>query len=78
MIRLYDKATGALLGTITEAQLEFLVAQFEEESSEDTDYYINEDTLDLLKSGGAEEALLTVLRDALKGRTEMEIRWSRT
>ncbi len=77
MIRLYDKETGAWLGTISETQLEFLVAQLEEESSEDTDYYINEDTLEMFKNAGGEDALLAILRDALKGRTEMEIRWTR-
>jgi processive 1,2-diacylglycerol beta-glucosyltransferase len=78
MIKLYDKESGGALGQITEAQLEFLVTQLEEESSEDVDYYIDTHTLEMLQDAGAEEALLAILRDALKGRTEMEIRWSRT
>jgi processive 1,2-diacylglycerol beta-glucosyltransferase len=78
MIQLHDKDTGAPIGAITEAQLQFLIDQLEEESSEDQDYYINETTLDLFEQRGADKALVALLRSALKGRTEMEIRWSRS
>ena len=78
MIQLHDKDTGAPIGAITEAQLQFLIDQLEEESSEDQDYYINETTVDLFEQRGADKALVTLLRSALKGRTEMEIRWSRS
>jgi processive 1,2-diacylglycerol beta-glucosyltransferase len=77
MIQLHDKDTRAPIGTITEAQLQFLIDQLEEESSEDQDYYINEATIDLFEQRGADTALVALLRSALKGRTEMEIRWSR-
>lgn len=77
MIQLHDKDTGASIGTITEAQLQFLIDQLEEETSEDQDYYINDTTLDLFEQRGADKALLALLRGAMKGRTEMEIRWSR-
>jgi processive 1,2-diacylglycerol beta-glucosyltransferase len=77
MIQLTDKDTGAALGTISEQQLQYLIDQLEEESSEDQDYYINETTLDLFEQRGADKALVSLLRSALKGRTEMEIRWSR-
>jgi hypothetical protein len=78
MIQLHDKDTGAPLGSITEAQLQFLNDQLEEESSKDQDYYINETTVDLFEQRGAEPALVRLLRGALKGRSEMEIRWSRS
>ncbi len=78
MIQLHDKDTGALIGTITEEQLEFLIGELEEESGEDQDYYINEDTIDIFEEAGADKALVSLLRGALKGRTEMEVRWSRT
>jgi hypothetical protein len=77
MPKLYDKDTGAWLGTITEEQLQFLIDQLEEESSEDQDYYINEATLEIFESAGADPALITMLRTALDDREEMEIRWSR-
>ena len=52
MVNIYDKATGTVYGTITEVQLQFLIDQFEEETSEDTDYYIDQITLDMLKRMG--------------------------
>ena len=78
MIELRDKETGAFLGTITEAQLQFLIDQLEEESRADKDYYINRDTLDLFQGQGIDQALLTLLQQALGTRQEMEIEWSRT
>ena len=77
MIHLFDDETGAPVGTITEDQLQYLTDQLEEESAEDTDYYINRDTLDIFEQDGADPALLKVLRVALGTRDEMEIRWER-
>jgi processive 1,2-diacylglycerol beta-glucosyltransferase len=76
MIRLFDVETDAPLGTITEAQLEFLIDELEEESSTDRDYFINTATVEMLEEDGADAALLTVLRDALADRDEMEVRWA--
>ena len=76
MVKVYDSESGALLGSISEKQLQFLIDQLEEESSEDRDYYINEITIDMFEEAGADPALVTLLRGALNGRTEMEIRWS--
>jgi hypothetical protein len=78
MIELRDKDTGAFLGTITEAQLQFLIDQLEEEDSEDTDYYINQATLDMFEQNGADPQLLSLLRKALGTRDDMEMKWSRS
>lgn len=78
MIQLHDKESGARIGTITEAQLQFLVDQLEEETRDDQDYYINTTTLDLFEERGADQTLVALLRQALAGRDEMEIRWSRS
>ena len=78
MIQIHDKETGAFIGTITEQNLQFLIDQLEEESRHDQDYYINEATVDSFDEGGADKGLVELLRTALKGRTEMEIRWSRS
>ena len=77
LIKLFDAATNAALGTITDAQLTFLIDQLEEESAQDQDYYINADTLDLFEQNGADPALVDLLRRALGSRTEMDIRWQR-
>jgi processive 1,2-diacylglycerol beta-glucosyltransferase len=77
MIELRDKETGAVIGQITEEQLHFLADQLEEESEEDTDYYINVATIEMFEEDGADASLVKLLRDAMGGREEMEIQWSR-
>jgi processive 1,2-diacylglycerol beta-glucosyltransferase len=76
MIQLHEKETGVFLGTITDAQLQFLIDQLEEESTDDMDYYIDQATLDLFEEMGAEAALLTLLRQALGTREGIEMVWS--
>jgi len=78
MIQLHEKDTGAGIGTITEDNLRFLIDQLEEESGDDQDYYFTEATLALLEKSGADTALVSLLRNALNGRAEMEVRWSRS
>ena len=77
MIKLYEAGTGIFLGTLTDAQLQFLIDQLEEESTEDTDYYINSTTLEVFESVGADATLLALLRQALGSREEMDIQWVR-
>ena len=76
MIRVYDNEMGALVGTITEEQLQFLIDQLEETSISDQDYYLDENTLAVLEGAGAEASLMDLLRSALGDRSDCEIRWS--
>ena len=76
MIKIYDAATGTLLGDITDEQLQFLQDQFEEEWSGDQDYYLNEATLDMLREAGIDAQLLDLLKKALGSKGEADIRWS--
>jgi hypothetical protein len=78
MIQLRNKDTGALLGTISEEQLEFLIDQLEEEFEEDQDYYINRETITLLEERGADPLLLELLNRAMGDKPDMEIVWSRS
>lgn len=78
MIKLHDKESGLEIGTLTEDNLQFLIDHLEEESGEDQDYYINETTIDIFEEDGADKDLVALLRGALNGRTEMEVRWSRS
>ena len=77
MIRLYDKDSGKPIGMVTEEQFKFLVDLMEEESSSDTDYYVDEGTLDWMEEEGADKVLTALLRKALGSREEMEVRWER-
>ena len=74
MKKLYDRETTEFLGSITEQQFQFLVDQLEEESLQDTGYYINQATLELFAQAGADTHLLALLQRALGEREEMEIR----
>ena len=77
MIRLHDAERGTSLGTITEEQLQFLMGELEEESTEDRDYYISADTVHMLEENGADRDLVTLLRNALAEGDGIDIRWSR-
>ena len=77
MIDVYNKATNELLGSITEADLQVLVDALEEESSDDTDYYIDAATIDVIGDGRATDHLLNLLRTALGTAEGIDIRWNR-
>jgi hypothetical protein len=77
MVRLYESESGDLIGTITAAQLQYLVDQLEEEDSEDRDYYIDRATLDWFDEHGVDPALEAQLREALGDREGMDIRWTK-
>jgi hypothetical protein len=78
MITLSLKDTGALLGTIDEADLRMLIDQLEEETEEDTDYYITAQTIDLLEKDGASVGLLQLLKTAVGGSEGVDVAWQRT
>ena len=77
MILLSNKETGASIGKINDEQLQFLIDHLEEEFDEDTDYYLNRTTFDMLKEKGLDPTLTALLEDAFEGRDELEIEWSR-
>ena len=75
MIQLYDEASGEHIGEASEAELQFLIDQLEEESTRDTNYYISAPTIDMLEENGADAGLVKLLRDTLGGRDGFELRW---
>ena len=77
MIDLYNNETNELLGSITESELQLLVDTLEEESSTDQDYYINQETSDMIADGRASDHILQLLRAALGTSDGVEIRWQR-
>ncbi len=74
-MKMYNNETNELIGTITAEDVEFLKGHLEEESLEDRDYYINQDTLDLLADTGASQGLINLLKQAMGDEGEVEIRW---
>ena len=77
MVNLYDSATGALIGSISDEDLTFMQNDMEEESIADTEYYINQATVDWFETQGANPALVSLLRNALGKDDDMDIRWER-
>jgi processive 1,2-diacylglycerol beta-glucosyltransferase len=77
MINLREKDTDKELGNISEAQFQFLVDQLEEETMDDNDYAISKTLLDYFESQGADPELVSLLRNALGERDEMDIVWSK-
>jgi hypothetical protein len=78
MFTLTLKDTGALLGTIDDADLQLLIDQLEEEHEKDTDYYVCSATLDILEENGASDSLIRILKEAIGGSEGVEITWKRT
>lgn len=76
MINLYDCESNRLLGTVSDADLKALVDALEEESSDDHDYYINAETIELL-APTASPQLIDLLRGALGSNEGVDVRWER-
>ena len=75
MPRLIRLDTGDAIGQISDEQLKFLVEQLEEEHDDDTDYYIDRDTLELLSDNGADPELIAMLEKAIGDDDSMRITW---
>lgn len=77
MPKLINAESGAVIGEISDDQLEFLVDQLVEEDNEDRDYFLDLETIDLLEDSGADDALIMLLRKALGSSEGIDVRWTR-
>jgi inactivated superfamily I helicase len=77
MPRLYNKQTNALLGELSESDVDCLVDVLEEEDSKDVDYFIDLDTVDILEDNGASQQLVTLLRAAIGATEGVDVRWEK-
>jgi hypothetical protein len=75
MPRLYDASNNQLLGHVSQVDIDLLLAQMEEESSKDQDYYVDNDTFLRLTDAGASATLLDAIKMALDLGSEADIRW---
>lgn len=73
MVRLYRVEDGKPLGEITDEQLMEMKEYLEEEDSDDTDYYIDHDTIDYLEEKGVDRDLIAFLRRILGDEDFIEI-----
>ena len=77
MPRLYNKKTGALLGTVSDADVQCLIDVLEEEDSKDVDYFIDLDTADILEDNGASMEMMQLLRAAIGASEGVDVRWEK-
>lgn len=77
MPSLYNKKTGALLGAISEEDVQCLIDVLEEEDSKDVDYFIDLDTVDILEDNGASLDLVQLLRGAIGASEGIDVRWEK-
>ncbi len=77
-ITLYDNDSGAAIGGISETDLQFLIDNLEEETSDDQDYYLRPETIAMLGERGASDSLIMLLRTALGDKEGVEVRWQRS
>lgn len=75
MITLSVKDSGRPLGEIDEADLQVLIDQLVEETEEDTDYYVNSMTIELLEQNGASARLVGLLKKAVGNSEGVDIVW---
>jgi hypothetical protein len=75
VITLSLKDSGALLGTIDEADMRLLMDQLVEESEADTDYYVDPATIDILERAGASAQLVSLLKRAVGDSEGVDIAW---
>ena len=77
MPSLYNKKTGALMGAISEEDVQCLIDVLEEEDTHDVDYFIDLDTVDILEDNGASLDLVQLLRGAIGASEGVDIRWEK-
>ena len=76
MPRLYRVDTDETIGQINEKQKQFLVDMLEEEDDADTEYFIDQDTLELFSDNNCDPELLAMLESALDdGEEGVDIGW---
>jgi hypothetical protein len=76
-VRITNKATGIVLGKISDEDFQFLVDQLEEESNSDTDYYIDQQTVNMLQDAGGSASLIAFLRNIVTADAGVDIAWQR-
>ena len=75
MPRIFDRRTGAHLGTLSEDECAQLMALFEESTRSEEPIPIDPELVERLAESGASERLLAVLGQILQGREDFDLDW---
>ena len=76
-IRISDKATGHIIGEVSEQDFQILAGHMEEESSTDQDYYVESMAIEAIELLGASAEFVALLRGAVGSSEGIDIAWSR-
>ena len=77
-VRISDKSNGRMIGEISDQDFQFLVDQLEEESSRDTDYFVDQATVEILQAAGGSASLVSLLTTAVGSTDGVDITWQRS
>ena len=75
MPTLFLKDSNQIITELSDADLGHMVAVMEEESSKDTDYFIDLNTVDMLKDAGASDAVTSALESAIGDSEGIDVVW---
>jgi hypothetical protein len=75
MPRLIRLDSGAVLGTIDDKHVAFLVEQLDAEGDKENEVFVDRDTLELLSDNGADPELLALLEKGMGDDDEMDVGW---
>lgn len=77
MPKLFNKQSGALIGELTETDVQCLIDVLEEEDTKDVDYFVDLATVDILEDNGASLDLVQLLRAAIGANEGVDVRWEK-
>lgn len=72
---LVDRDSGEVVVTLRKSQLQALINQHREWGMDPNDFYIMTETVEVLDELRADQDLVVRLRQAMRGRDDMEVRW---
>jgi hypothetical protein len=76
MPRLILSEDKKLICELTDEQLTFLREVLVDEDSQDREYFVDKDTLEMLKDEGCDEKLLEALTQAMGDQEGIDVGWS--
>jgi len=75
MITLKDISSNRRIGSISYAQLQFLIDELGEQHKNDQDFRVNSAALKVLKEHGADAPLTDIIEKAMGNHNEVEFYW---
>ena len=67
--------TKEIIGNVSDEELDQIIDALEEETKEDNDYYIDNDTIAYMETLNVSQNVITMLQNALGDNESIEIEW---